>query len=167
MLHGFFHTKKEYPNGKVKMDLSTKREIAQARELRQVVCTENCVPFDGCGHCHIFPLDEELEDLKAILATRPRDLQQLWTINQSAVRLNEKLCKRYAWAREASEQHREYFEDIETTVSLMILRRTDGAEKLGITIEELDALIAQGKERWDAYDKRMGWLVEDGKRAVQ
>jgi hypothetical protein len=168
MLNGLFHTKKEFPDGRVTMDLSTVEEIVQARKAREVVCTGNCLPVAGCGHCHIYPIDEEFKRLEAILDTGPEDLDQLLSIVWTYRHLDQKLCARYAWWNQRSAEHRQHFAGAEATFSLRVYRsklRREGTPRAASIVEELDRLIAEGRDKFYEYEQKMGWAQP--KRAVQ
>jgi hypothetical protein len=163
MINQWYHTRIEHRNGQVSMRLSTNAEIENANRRRTVVCGMNCIPVDACGQCHRWPIDEDLRELMAIVATDPKDLDQLEAIHHSIVEINNKLCARYDWWAELSDKHWEHYYDVEATMAMMRMRRRvrgdpAKAAELGISLTELEQMIAVGRARWDDYDEKMGWL---------
>jgi hypothetical protein len=173
LLNGWHHTRVEHRNGRVTLRASTRREIAEANANREVICGHDCIPPSACGKCHVLPIDEDFRRLEALLDAGA-SVDQLQSIVWSCRKLDERLCARYSWWAERSAEHRQHFDDAEALWSLVQLRRRlrrDPAKagELGVTLEELDGLITQGRERFYEYEERMGWAEPDGearKRAL-
>jgi hypothetical protein len=162
MINQWYHSRIEHRNGQVSMRLSTNKEIEDAKRRGKVVCGMDCLPF-GCGQCSIWPVDEEMREMMAIVKTEPRDLDQLEAIRLSVVNLNARMCRRYEWWAKLSDEHWEHYYDVEATIAMMKLRRKIGgdpakAAEHGVSLTKLEQMIAIGRARWDEYDAKMGWL---------
>jgi hypothetical protein len=80
-INGAYRTWRETKRGQV-LRLATRREINRADRLQQVVCGNDCLP-PGCGHCHDFPLVEDIAILKQLTEMKP-SLDTVFYIHRKA-----------------------------------------------------------------------------------
>jgi hypothetical protein len=150
-LNGAYRIWRETKRGQV-LRLATRKEINRADRLQQVVCGNDCLP-PGCGHCHDFPLVEDIQILQQLCEMKP-SLDTVFYIHRKAKQIDEKLCGRYHEWRELSERARPKREKEELLMALwadkMLLTHypdsITGMELAAVTsVEEISKMIEELK----------------------